>query len=69
MIVTLNGKNAIEVNSLEQAVKVAGEYRDTADYGFSIGATQYYRVHAGRVYDGATKIAQIHYNGRVEMSK
>ena len=67
MFVTLKGKHAVEVVSLEQAVLICANYRDTADYGFMIGAEQYYRGKAGRVMQGDRKIAQIHYNGRVEV--
>lgn len=63
MIVTLKGKEVKEVESLEQAVRVCAEFRDTNE----MGATIYYGYKTGRVLDTNNKqIARIHYNGRIE---
>ena len=67
MIFTLKGKQAIEVSTLEEAVAVCAKFRDTCDYGSGIGSTEYYAWRVGRVLDAnSKKIAQIHYNGRIE---
>ncbi len=68
MLVTLNGKNAVGVDSVEQAASVAGKFRDGYDYGFGIGATKYYNLRVGRIFAGAKQIGRVHYNGRVEMT-
>ena len=68
MIVTLNGKNAVSVNSLDEAVRIAAKFRDEYDYGFGMGATKYYNLKVGRVLQGSNQIARIHYNGRVEVT-
>jgi hypothetical protein len=68
LIVTLNGKQAVAVDSIDHAVKVAADFRDHSDYGFGIGSTEYYRVKAGRLFSGTQQIGRVHYNGRVEMA-
>jgi len=67
MIVTTKGKLATAVASLDEAVQVCANFRDTADFGSMIGASRYYAYGTGRVMVGGKKIAQIHYNGRVEI--
>ena len=67
MIVTTKGKNATAVANLDEAIAVCANFRDTADYGFTIGAEKYYGYRTGRVMVGKKQIARVHYNGRVEM--
>jgi hypothetical protein len=67
MIVTLKGKQAVGVESIEDAIKACANFRDTSDYGFGIGAEKYYSARAGRIFVGTKQIGRVHYNGRVEM--
>ena len=67
MYVTLKGNEAREVNSFAEASTIAQKFRDTADYGFPIGGTEYSRLNAGRIFDAEAnkQIAHVSYNGRV----
>lgn len=65
MIVTLKGKQAIEVQTFAEASKVVQHFRDTADYGFAIGGDQYSRWQVGRIFEGSKQIAHVSYNGRI----
>lgn len=68
MIVTLSGKNAQAVSSIDEAVSVCEGFRDGYDSGFGMGSTKYYNLRVGRVFAGTKQIARVHYNGRVEMA-
>ena len=68
LIVTLNGKNAVSVQSVDEAVVVAAKFRDEYDYGFGMGATKYYNLKVGRILQGVKQIGRVHYNGRVELA-
>lgn len=68
MLVTLNGKNAVGVDSLEQAVAEVAKFRNRYDYGFGMGSTKYYNLNVGRIFAGSKRIGRVHYNGRVEMT-
>lgn len=67
LIVTLNGKNAVSVQSADEAVSVAAKFRDEYDYGFGMGSTKYYNLKVGRILRGTKQIGRVHYNGRLEM--
>jgi hypothetical protein len=67
LLVTTKGRNAIAITNLDEAVSVCANFRNTADYGFAIGANDYYGYKTGRVFNGKKQIAQIHYNGRIEL--
>jgi hypothetical protein len=67
LIVTLKGKEAVAIDKIDDAVSVCAKFRDEYDYSFGMGANDYYRFKAGRVLSGKKQIAQIHFNGRIEL--
>jgi hypothetical protein len=75
LVVTLHGRHAIAIESIEEAVTAVANYRDEFGSGTGMGAAKYYSIFAGRVFAKAPtpfpsspkRVAQIHYDGTVEM--